>query len=282
MTRRKSLILNKEVISAFELIVDSNTDSLNKSLINTIKENYNKGFLLVKSSEFDNAVLVFNKTDLTLQETFEENSFEYHYCKIFALSTKSYYKFKIEEKEQAILLTKQAIKHAICLQSYKSSFVMGFFVSQMLTNLAQIYLQDRQFNNWYNVSASNVNLLLNNIAPVNFPDFNISSFKAAPKGLRNFTLMITLNETLRNILKYQRVDFQVFLRSLKIENTSSEVIITYVNIWITLNTSISRGDSINKNFLDKCNKFLSLNNEEYDLRMLKLFLKSRIRQKAIA
>ncbi|WP_299435384.1 hypothetical protein [uncultured Aquimarina sp.] len=271
----------EEIMKLLEEMAIANSSKQDILKIKNLLLKYNKGFRLAKEKEFNKAQSVFLNADIVLHYQFKEGSFEYYFIQLFAISSKSYLEFKMNNKEQAIVLTKKGIEYSILLQEYQSSHnIMGVFISQMLENLAKIHLLSKETKDWYDITLENIHFLLNFSRPRNCQDFDISRFKKTPLQLRYSKLISVLNDVLINITKFKVTNGQKLIESIII-NDKSDPIITLIDSWVELNVCINKQHTQTDVFNTTYNNFLESEHNNYDLQNLKLFLEYRIKEEGI-
>jgi len=276
-----SLILQKDIIYEFERMIFSNSDELDILNIKYLSKKYNKAFGYVKNMNLTKAEVIFNSADGDLKNLFNRNSFQYKYSQTFATSTKSFLKFKENNKTQAISMTQEGIEYAIDLQNYPSTDIVGLFISQMLMNLSKIYLLNGEFENWYETTLMNINLLLNFKCPSVCEGYNTSNLKEVSSHLRYFMLIEVINKALMSIIKYKLNEGKKLIKSIKILYVSDDFSQQIKN-WVELNILLDDNEPLpNSTFVVKYNDFIGIKNTKYDFRILKQFIKNRIRKENV-
>jgi len=268
----------EDIMKSLQQMVVTNSNKSNALIIDNLTLKYSAGFRLAKEREFTRAKSICDNADATLENTFNENSFEFYYCQLLAISTKSYLEFRLGNKDLGIELTKKGIEYAILLQDYISSNNIGLFVSQMLMNLAKIHLYYNEINKWQSITIENIHFLTNFTLPMECENFKIEDLKKA--SLRYFMLIEVINEALINVVKYKVINGHDFINSIVLKEIS-EPVIAQINSWKELNVALNQYNTKGNEFIIAWNNFLSSENGRYDLQILKLSLKNRIKKEGV-
>lgn len=266
------------IIALLEEMMDVNASESDVLKIKSIFREYAKVVLFAKEKEFEKAKGILKEMDIEIDIYFTKNSFEFYCCQLLSIPSKSYLEFKMKNREEAILLINQSMEYSILLQEFPSSYNIGLFVSEMLMNLAKVHLSNNEIREWYDLVVQTIHFLTNFTAPAKCKEINISNFKKT--SLRYFVLVNVISNTLVNIVKYKITRGHELISSIVFKDIS-EPIVAQINLWKELNVCLNQKNTTTEFFKRGYHDFLSLENADYNLHMLKLFLKNRVKKEGV-
>ncbi|MCF2873145.1 MULTISPECIES: hypothetical protein [unclassified Tenacibaculum] len=268
------------VITLVKELMEANSSESNTLKIEELNLKIHAAFLLAREKELNASEKAFDKIILYMNDLFNYESFEFYCSQLLYLPGKSYLEFKKGERDSTISMVKKSIEYAVTLQNYSSSHNIGVYISQMLDNLARVYLVFNEIKEWQNIVLENIHFLTNNHLP-SFCENFIPSHDFSANPHKHLMLIGIINNTIMSIVRNNLITENNLINSIVLTKTS-EPLIKQINKWVLLNRLLTKQEGGTKSFEMAYNEFLSYKNNKHDnLRILKLYLKSRIKKERV-
>lgn len=273
-------VSGRGVFSLIKELMEANSTASDVLIIKKLNAGINDAFSLVKEKEFKMAEIAFDQISVKIIDSFNQYSFQYYCCELLYLPGYAYLEYKKGKKDEAISLTRKSIEYAIILQSYPSSDNIALYISQMLDNLARLYLVCNEMDEWKEVVLENIHFLANGHCPAHCENF-IAPHNFNTNPLRYVMLTGVLNNTILSIVKHKLTAAYKLFDSIALEDASQPLMAQIYN-WVKLNRLLTQQKAGSELFETTLNEFLAYKNSEYsDLKILKLFIKSRISKEKV-